>query len=418
MIACGGCSRRVAGGTALLATMLLVMACDDSVPPTEPGGTGVADLSGSVTLEQRAPVAGATVRLVAAGGAGAAFEATSDAAGSFGLSDVPAGEWEVQVVPPAGFAVRTVDRGTLELRGGDAVELRVDLGASAEAGSLVVEVLVDNELPYQGASLAVMVQPPGGDTLSLDTVATAVTAANGAAIFSLDDGTYVVALQPPVGLRVTGGERRYGVVVLEGSVTWVGFTLTDSPPGPEFDAVRVQGTVRLNDRDVVAGVRVELAIDDIVVEATSDASGMVDFGTLSPGAWQLSIDVPAGYTLADGQANPSTLYLTAYDTLAVFDVALADADGHGLVEAYVVADSMLVSDVELRVRRQDTDALVATGRTGPEGRWWPLLDPGTYAIEITVPAGYSIAGGGPPRIENIVVRRGRMMHVGFWLLRD
>ena len=402
------------GSIAGLAAALAIASCDDAGPPLDPGGEGgVAEITGSVTLEQRAPVEGALVRLVgAAGGA----EATSDATGRFALADVPAGDWHVQVVPPAGLAVRTVDRQDVELEAGDHLDLRVDLGASADAGSLVVQVVLDDVTSYAGAELTVLAQPSWSDTTLTDTVATGVTGENGSVFFSLPEGLYVVEITVPDDLHVRSGARQYNVSVLEGMVSWLTFNLdSQGEEQPPVIQTRVIGFVRLNETTPVAGVRVEMAASDIVVPATSDADGRLDFGSASPGAWEIRIDVPEGYTLAQGQANPTTQYLSEHDTLATFDIALADAQGNGIVEVAVSTDSAHTAGIEVRVRRQDSNEIVSAGTTGTNGRYSPLVAPGTYAIEITVPAGFEVEGDGPARIENVTIRSGRRSHAMFLL---
>ena len=401
----------------LLGAALFVVACDDAEPPIGPGGDadGVGELAGVVTLEQRAPVEGATIRLH---GAGDVIEGSSDASGEFELDEIPVGTYSVEVIPPGGLALRTLDQSSVTLGDGDRVELTIDMGAAASTGSLVVEIVHD-AAPVADLAVTVLKWGPALDTLAMDTVGRGVTDANGQAMFQLDDGMYAVLISSAPGLFPVNGALRYHVPIVEGAVRFETFELVefDNPP-PSHETVDVTARAFLNESSALAGVHIEMHREDLTIDATTDAEGYADLGELLPGAYLVQVEAPAGYSLADGQPAEWVHYLLDTDSTAFFTVAIANEEGDGLLSTLVWGDSVFIQGAQLTVYEQGTSNVVAQGTTEANGRWNPLIQPGTYRVVLTVPGGWTLMNGGSATQENIVVNAGRRTYSSFYLTQE
>ena len=175
------------------------------------------------------------------------------------------------------------------------------------------------------------------------------------------------------------------------------------PVDPQPDPGSVQATVT-GDGSALAGVTVRLFADGgttAIASGTSNAAGQVTFATVAPGAYDVEVVVLAGYELATGQTARRDVTVTSNATATVTfgleEIVVAPTVGQVRVR---VADSGAgIEDVEVELFASGGGAALASGQTAADGRvLFGTLDPGSYEVEITLPADHEIAPGDTTRM--------------------
>ncbi|MQA18776.1 SdrD B-like domain-containing protein [Rugamonas rivuli] len=269
-------------------------------------------------------------------------------------------------------------------------------------------------------------------------VKTTTTDASGKYHFDVDPGTYSVSVQAPAGYAATvkgqGGDAVDSDIDASGNTAAI--TLTPGETNNKADA----GLVRLaslgdtvwydtnrdgvqnNGEAGVAGVKVTLldaAGHPTGATVTTDASGHYQFSGLQPGTYSVQFDkttLPANYLFTaqnqggdvakDSDADASTGQ-TAQVTLAsgdsyqhldagivikqatVGDRVWEDTNGNG------VQDSGELGLDGVKVDLKDASGhVVSTVTTHDGGQYSFTVDPGTYSVSVTAPAGFVATGQG------------------------
>lgn len=402
--------RPTAGGFSSLLALslsLALAACEDGATAGPEAGSA---LSGEVLLEGRTPVPGTSLRLTLGS---IAHETTSDAAGRFDVTGLAAGDWSLAVTPPAGLALTDdAEVRTIALDGRTAESVQVELASADDVGTLVVEVQVDSTNPGVDVPVMVFLPDGGADTLR--------TGEAGTVILSVPPGRYVLGLNVPPGLwLVPGTPDLVEVDVTGGATTWHAFPLQSTPPGGETEPgfADVVGSVFVNGTAPLAGVAVDLRAGQLEHGAVSDTLGRLYYGPVAEGFWEIHIEVPDGYALAAGQANPAIQFIPGHGGSATFTVELGADDGSGVLEVLVVADSVPQADVTVWVSQGDGEPL-SMGNTGDDGRHRFALQPGTYSAHASPPEGLTTPDGGPARADGLIVSAGQTTHAGFYLVPE
>ncbi|MBV7534453.1 carboxypeptidase regulatory-like domain-containing protein [Duganella sp. sic0402] len=265
-------------------------------------------------------------------------------------------------------------------------------------------------------------------------VKTTTTDASGQYHFDADVGTYSVSVKPPAGYAATQqGQGGNGAADsdIDASGNTGAIVLTPGDTNNKADAglyrpVSLGSTVwydsnRNGVQDAgeagVAGVKVTLldASGNPVAgaTATTDASGHYQFSNLKPGAYSVQFDkisLPANYLFTsegkDSDANA--------DTGATAQVTLASGDSSQHLDAGIVIKQATVGDLVWEDRNgngvQDSGEqgidgatvtlkdsngnTVGTVVTHDGGQYSFSVDPGTYSVSVSAPAGYVATGAG------------------------
>jgi len=121
----------------------------------------------------------------------------------------------------------------------------------------------------------------------------------------------------------------------------------DEPTPPSADVGTIAGTVRRTSGGGVSGVEVGLS-GAVNRTAVTSSSGSYSFGNLEPGEYTVSIELPNGYSLAEGSSASRSVTVAAGQTATVdFDVV---ADGEeDVVIVRLVGTSFSPSTVTISV---------------------------------------------------------------------
>ncbi|MET0264441.1 MAG: SdrD B-like domain-containing protein [Duganella sp.] len=300
----------------------------------------------------------------------------------------------------------------------------------AQLGDLVWED--DNGNGVQDAGEAgldgVVVQLKDGSGKVVDSV---TTHDGGQYSFTVDAGTYTVAVKPPAGYQFSATGQG-GNAALDSDVGADGAASATLTPGQQhadldaglyraaslsqvvwFDANR---DGRLNDGETgAAGVRVTLldASGAAVQGATAvtDANGHYQFSNLKPGNYSVQFDkssLPAGFNFTSAaQGGPGGVGSDAdTGTGQTAQIALASGEDMVLRAGLVVQQATLgdrvwedsngngVQDageaglVGVTVDLKDEKGnIVKTTTTGDDGQYSFTIDPGKYTVSVTAPTG-------------------------------
>lgn len=242
-------------------------------------------VSGTVLDDDGDPLGGVTVLLD--GGARSTVTASD---GSYLFDDVPVGEHTITVQPPAGYTVETApDPITVPP---DSEEPIVD-----QDFVLAEHPAVSGAVTIAGAGVAGVVVTavgPSGTT-------TTVTGADGAYRFPrLPVGDYEISIQPPDGtVPVTPVSR---------DETLADTDLTDV----DFELARlglVSGSVTDDGGTPVPGAVVTITGPQGTTSLTTEANGSYALGSLVPGEYRITVEVPDGYSGIAPEAR--TVVITA-----------------------------------------------------------------------------------------------------------
>lgn len=258
-------------------------------------------VSGVVEDVDGNPIAGAAVTLD--DGAGNVVTATTGADGSYLFDSVGTGTWTPAVTLPDGFVnPSTQPPFTIDGTSEDPIE-NVDF-----TGERVAYQTISGSVSTPGGPAAGVTVTAAGP----DGTLTAVTDADGRYVFpGLLPGEYVITAE--------GDDTSRTVDVVDANVTDIDFEIV------KVGAVR--GTVTSGD-EPVPQVTVKLS-GDLSFLTGSGEDGSFTFGDIPPGTYEMTIDVPEGYTL-DGAATRTVVIdgsgaLVADQDFVLVAVAAADA---------------------------------------------------------------------------------------------
>jgi len=155
-----------------------------------------------------------------------------------------------------------------------------------------------------------------GVTVSLGGGATrtATTSSTGAFSFgNLPAGSYTVAITVPNGLQLATGETASKAATVAANQTaTVNFTLATAAATTGI----VSGAVR-EGQTGVAGATLTLTAAGVTRAIASGANGSYQFADLVPGAYNVHLAVPNGYSLAQGEAADKSATVAAGQTAMV-----------------------------------------------------------------------------------------------------
>jgi protocatechuate 3,4-dioxygenase beta subunit len=393
-------------------------------------------------------LAGVTVRLY--NGSGTLLSSTTtDLHGAYAFAGLAAGSYFVEFVAPTGYNFSPQDAGgndatdsdantttgrtpTITLAAGETnATLDAGLYQNATIGDVVWNDANGNGLQDTGtaglAGVTVRLYTSGG-TL----VATTTTDASGNYSFSAAPGSYFVEFVAPAGYSFSPQDAGSNDVIDSDANTTTGrsatFTVTSGQINNTVDAGLYRpatiGDLVWHDTNGngiqdagepgVAGVTVRLynnATNAVVATTTTDASGNYSFSVNAAGSYVVEIVRPSGYEFSpadqggndaldsdtqsqNGTTAPITVVLgNSYTTVdsglyqpaTIGNFVWEDLDGDGIQDA----DEAGLAGVTVSLYSGST--LVATTTTASDGSYsFSNLTPGSYAVQVTLPSGYSV----------------------------
>ena len=401
-----------------------------------------------------AGVAGVKVTLLDASGNAVGSPLVTDANGNYLFTNLKPGAYSVQFDKtslPAGYAFTGQDQGGDEQRDSDASAIdgktaqvllaSGDSNHSLDAGIVALPASLGDRV-WHDANLN-GVQDAGeagisGVTVQLKNAAggvigSTVTDATGYYNFSVDAGTYSVAVVAPPGYLSTAKDAG-GNDALDSDINAAGqsalVTVAAGQNYKDLDA-GLYKTASIGDRvwfdangngtqDAgeagMGGVKVNLynAAGAVVASATTDASGHYLFSNLVPGNYYLGFVPPAGYNFTkadvggyatDSDVNPATGLSTTWIALKSGDVQL-DWDA-GLVKCAPVTGSignrvwednnyngvqeageLGVAGVKVNLLNA-SNQIIATTTTNASGNYlFDNLVAGSYKVAVVRPSGF------------------------------
>lgn len=174
---------------------------------------------------------------------------------------------------------------------------------------------------------------------------------------------------------------------------------TDPDPDPT-GSVRVTVT---GEGSALAGVTVRLYADGgaaALHSGATAANGQVTFADLAVGAYDVDIMLPAGYELSAGGTLRRDVSVTgsqvASVTFALAEIVVPPTVGQ--IRARATDAGTGVADLDVNLYASGGSTVLQTVATGSDGRALFIdLDPGTYDVEVVLPAGYAMAGSDTAR---------------------
>ncbi|MTV41158.1 SdrD B-like domain-containing protein [Duganella radicis] len=392
--------------------------------------TGVAGVKVTLLDANGNPVAGAT--------------ATTDASGHYQFSNLKPGTYSVQFDKtslPANYYF------TDALQGGDAArdsdadintgktgQVTLNSGESnqtLDAGIVIKQATVGDRVWEDSNGNGVQdsgEQGIDGATVQLkdsngNVVGTVVTHDGGQYSFTVDPGTYSVAVTAPNGYVATGAAQggngatdsdvdasgNTGAIVLApGQVNNdvdAGFYRPASLGEKVWYDVNRDG-VQDSGETGVAGVKVVLldaSGNPTGATATTDANGDYSFTNLKPGTYSVQFEkasLPANYvftnatpgrsasvTLASGEVNNDLDAGLVVVQGKLGDTVWEDKNGNGVQDSGEAG----IAGVTVQLKNAAGD-VVQTTTTAADGKYSFTADPGSYTVSVTAPADYSFTG--------------------------
>lgn len=169
----------------------------------------------------------------------------------------------------------------------------------------------------------------------------------------------------------------------------------DNEPGANLvgtDMGTIRGVVTMNGNPIEASVSLELrAGSEIKRTERTGAAGEFRFEDVTPGAYELFIAPPAGYSPDAPLKNPMPVRVDANRTAEVL-IPLVESVmlPEGRIRAYVTGDGASMAGVMVTVYENNTSTSVATQPTDEYGSATFPLDAGLYGVGIEIPAGYEL----------------------------
>ncbi|WP_374359966.1 SdrD B-like domain-containing protein [Pseudoduganella danionis] len=398
--------------------------------------------------------AGVKVTLLDANGnpvAGAV--ATTDANGHYQFDGLAPGSYSVQFDKaslPAGYNFTSAAQGgpsgvgsdadtttgktaQVTLASGDNLTLRAGLIVQqATLGDRVWEDSNGNGVQDSGEQGLNGVTVDLKDSLG-NTVASTVTHDGGQYSFTVDPGTYSIAVKAPSGYAATAQNQGSNAAVdsdIDANGNSASVTLTAGQNNGNLDAGLVKfadlGDTVWNDANRNglqdagesgrADVKVTLldASGAVVATTTTDTAGHYLFDNLKPGVYSVQFDkaslgdgyqfttVHAGNAATDSDADVNTgltqqVTLTSGSSNRALDAGVTvvqanmssrvweDKNGNGVQDAGEAG--IVGAKVELK---DESGKVVATTSSGTDGKYTFTVDPGKYSISVTAPAGATV----------------------------
>jgi len=445
----------------------VTVAAGENNPTIDAGLYKLAELGDRVWLDTNkngiqdageAGVQGVKVTLLDGSGNPVGSPLTTDANGNYLFTGLKPGTYSVQfdkTTLPAGYSFTSQDQGANEATDSDAnpadgktiqtvlesgeSDLTWDAGivapvAKATIGDKVWEDTNANGIQDAGelgiAGVTVVLKDASGNPLTSTT-----TDSNGNYSFSVDPGTYSVAIEAPAGFVPTapnqgGDPSKDSNINAQGQTANV--TVVEGENNPTIDA-GLYKLAELGDRvwldtnknglqdageTGVQGVKVTLldgSGNPVGSPLTTDANGNYLFTGLKPGTYSVQFDkttLPAGYSFtsrdqglndtADSDANPvdgKTIQTVldagesdlTWDAGIVAPVAKAtigdrvweDTNANGIQDA----GELGIAGVTVVLKDASGNPLTST-ITDSNGNYSFTVDPGTYSITVVSPSGY------------------------------
>ncbi|WP_432377511.1 SdrD B-like domain-containing protein [Duganella sp. P38] len=398
-----------------------------------------------------AGLAGVKVTLLDANGNIVGAPLVTDASGNYLFTNLPQGSYSVvfdKTTLPAGYVFTTANAGTdsgvdsdadangvanVVLHAGDN-NLTIDAGVAAKPATIGDRVWEDsNHNGVQDAGEAGI----AGVTVNLldasgNQVGTTTTDASGNYHFSVDPGTYSVAVVAPAGYLATTPATGADTAA-DSDIDANGHTAAITVGAGEVNNTIDAGlyrTASLGDRVWIdsnkngvqdageagmAGVKVTLIDANgnaVGSPLTTDANGNYLFTNLAPGSYSVQFDkttLPAGYVFTTAHAGADGVVDSDADSNGLSDpVVLNSGDVNLSVDAGIVATPATIGDRvwedsnhngvqdagEAGIAGVTVNLLDASGNqvgtttTDASGNYHFSVAPGTYSVAVVAPAGY------------------------------
>jgi hypothetical protein len=169
----------------------------------------------------------------------------------------------------------------------------------------------------------------------------------------------------------------------------------DSEPGGTLVGTElgsIRGVVTINGNPIEASVPLELRSGaEIRKTEWTGAAGAFCFKDVSPGAYELFIAPPAGYSPDAPLKNPIPVRVDANHMAEVL-IPLVESSilPQGRIRAYVTGDGSSMAGVAVTVYENNTSTALATQPTDEYGSAAFQLDAGLYGVGVEIPAGYAL----------------------------
>ena len=156
----------------------------------------------------------------------------------------------------------------------------------------------------------------------------------------------------------------------------------------------VRGTVTDNGGAVVANASVELSGNAQAARTTiSGADGVYAFADVPPGTYTLTVTPPSGFTVGASGTTSVTVARDAQSNPAAF--VLERIVIHGGITGIVIDVDALGGVANALVALSGNGQAARSTNSGADGGYaFADLPPGTYALAVTPPAGFTITGLG------------------------
>ena len=169
----------------------------------------------------------------------------------------------------------------------------------------------------------------------------------------------------------------------------------DNEPGANLvgtDVGAIRGIVTINGSPIEASVSLELRAGNEIKETErTGAAGEFRFENVSPGAYELFIAPPAGYSPDAPLKNPIPVRVDANRTAEVL-IPLVESSmlPEGRIRAYVTGDGAPMAGVTVTVYENNTSIAIVSQPTDEYGSATFPLDAGLYGVGIEIPEGYEL----------------------------